>query len=956
MNKLLVVDDEPAIVNLVEAAFRDDDFQISKAFSGEEAVQMIREEGFDLVISDVRMGGISGIEVMKEAKKSDRHIQVIIMTGFGSLDNAIDVLKDGGAYDYLQKPLKELSDLKKSVTRALEKRRLSLENESLIEQLKQSNENLEQRVRERTAEIEQSRQALALAKQEAEAANRAKSEFLANMSHEIRTPMSGIIGTAALLGETRLTEEQREYVDITKASATSLLDLINDILDLSKIEAGKLELDEQDFDFHSLFGDLANIMRLKIEEKGIEYLTRIDPDLPVLLKGDPARLRQVMLNLVGNAVKFTSQGRIAVHAALVSESDDTVVVRCSVTDTGIGISGDHQGDLFEKFTRVKDSTYAEYKGTGLGLAISRQLVEMMGGTIGVNSEKGRGSTFWFTAEFKKQTAANQETARLQNNSEGGETLITRHRLREQKGKEIPVLLVDDDDFLRKLTADMLNKAGIPVQSVSNGRDALKALQTRLFSLVLMDIRMPDMDGLEVTRAVRSGQAGVLDPGVPIIAITANAMKEDKKEGFHAGMNDYLSKPFKPDILADLVEKWLPKDPGRPGKNIPSRRLPIIPVRLDDRLLRAAGHDIRSPLNALTGFAQLLKSERSGPVNEKQAGFLDRMMEVGEQLMEMTDNLLDLFRIESGNMKINRDPLSVKIVLDDITGRLTKLARKKKVTWEWDLDPDLPGRLISDQARLCRLVENLIKSGVKIVEPASVRLGMERQPDDTVLFAVSLKREEYPDDKQKNTSSGPAEELMMQKRPDPGLAAAKGVAQRMGGELDFELEPGGEVCLCFRVSLDIPAGSEAPDQGDTPRLEPVQKAGGIFSILLAEDDPVSGLVMARFLTQKGYAVTRAANGIQVLEALGKNSFELILMDVSMPEMDGLEATRQIRDPKSDFFDPNIKIIALTGYGNRIERDKFRQAGMDDHILKPVDFETLGKKINQIANISVSRPVL
>ena len=946
MHKLLVVDDEPAIVNLVEAAFRDDEFQIRKAFSGEEAVQMIKEERFDLVLTDVRMPGISGIEVMKEAKNLDKHIQVIIMTGYGSLDNAIDVLKEGGAYDYLQKPLRELSDLKKSINRALEKRRLSLENESLIEQLKQSNERLEQRVRERTAEIEQSRQALALAKKDAEEANRAKSEFLANMSHEIRTPMSGIIGTADLLGETRLTEEQREYVDITKASATSLLDLINDILDLSKIEAGKLELDEQDFDFHSLFGDLASIMRLKIEEKGIEYLTRIDPDLPVLLKGDPARLRQVMLNLVGNAVKFTQQGGIAVHAALVSENDDTAVVRCSVTDTGIGIPGEHQGDLFEKFTRVKDASYAEYKGTGLGLAISRQLVEMMGGTIGMNSERGKGATFWFTAEFKKPTAAGKETVRLHKGPERDGKLVTRHMFREKKGKEIPVLLVDDDEILCRLASDMLKKSGIPVQSVSSGRDALKALQNRLFSLVLMDIRMPDMDGLEVTRAVRSGKAGVLDPDVPIIAITANAMKEDKQEGFHAGMNDYLSKPFKPHILADLVEKWLPADPGRPGKNIPSRRLPAIPVRLDDRLLRAAGHDIRSPVNAITGFAQLLKAGSSGPVNEKQAGYLDRMMEVGDQLLEMTDNLLDLCRIESGNMEINREPLSVKLVLDDITGRLTKLARTNRVTWELDLDPNLPGCLILDKERLCRLVENLIKSGVKIAEPASVRIGMERQSSDTVLFDVSLKREESPEDKHKKTNSGPAEELMRQKRPDPGLATAKGVAQRMGGELDFELEPGGEVSLCFRISLDIPARGEAPDPPEKKPHEPVQKAGGTLSILLAEDDPVSGLVMARFLTQKGHAVTRAATGIQVLEALDKNSFQLIIMDVSMPEMDGVEATRQIRDPESDFFDPHITIIALTGYGNKSERDKFRKTGMNDHILKPVDFETLSKKINQV----------
>jgi signal transduction histidine kinase len=685
MEKLLLVDDDANILKIVEKMLAGEGFAITKAFSGEEAVEKIREESFDLVITDMRMEGISGIEVLKQAKKRDKHIQVIVMTGYASTDNAIEAMKQDGAYDYLQKPLERVSDLKNSVARALEKRRLSLENDSLIEQLQKSNERLEQRVKERTDEIEKSRRALARAKEAAETANRAKSEFLANMSHEIRTPMSSITGTAALLEETDLTEEQREYLDITKASATALLDLINDILDLSKIEAGKLELDEQDFDFRSLFDDIAGIMRLKTKEKEIEYITRISPDIPALLTGDPARLRQVMLNLVGNAVKFTDKGKITANAVLVSETDDTVRIRCSVADTGIGIPKEQQGALFEKFTQVTDSVCTEHKGTGLGLAISKQLSEMMGGTIGMSSEPGKGSMFWFTAEFRKQQARPTEKAlqehpggvrillindrsswkneriqqfqslgmkpdhapdveigiemikeaartgssyqvvvsdlalqtgheeklgRAVNESSSpsgtrlvmirsagyrGETvrlkelgfsgyltepvhtsdlyncifsvllqkwedenrnMVTRHRLREQERAEITVLLADDDEFIRKVTADKLKKLGVRVQSAGNGTDALKALANGRFHLVLMDIRMPGMDGLEAARAIRSGRADVLDSQIPIIAMTAHAMKEDKQQCFDAGMDDYVSKPVNFETLDKKINRLI----------------------------------------------------------------------------------------------------------------------------------------------------------------------------------------------------------------------------------------------------------------------------------------------------------------------------------------------------------------------------------------------------------------
>mgnify|MGYP006275493841 FL=1 len=1076
MEKLLLVDDDTAVVKIVEAMLADEDFEITKAFSGEEAVEKIREECFDLVITDMRMSGITGMEVLKQAKEKDRHTQVIIMTGYGSIDNAVDAMKEDGAYDYLQKPLERVSDLKNSVVRALEKRRLSLENDSLIEQLKQTNERLEQRVKERTAEIEKSRRSLARAKEEAEAANRAKSEFLANMSHEIRTPMSSIIGTADLLKDTDLTGEQREYVEIAKASATSLLDLINNILDLSKIEAGKLELDEQDFDFRSLFDDLARIMQYKIQEKGIDYLTRIDPDVPALLTGDPARLRQVMLNLVGNAVKFTDKGKITVNAVLVSETDDTAFIRCSVADTGIGIPEDKQGDLFEKFTQVKDSwEFAGSRGTGLGLAISRQLAKMMGGTIGMSSEAGKGSIFWFTAQFKKQPIRQKENVLQKNPGSVGillindrsslknerirqfkslgmapdhtpevETgiemlkekartdspyqvvffdlalkagseeklgravkedsslsgtrlvmirsagyrgeplrlkalgfsayltepvhasdlyncifsvlmprgpgenmkMITRHRLREQQRTDVNVLLVDDDEFIRKLASDMLKKLGVPVHSVENGREALKALENRHFNLVLMDIRMPDMNGLEAARSIRSGRTGVLNSQVPVIAMTAHAMKEDRAKCFEAGMNDYISKPFKPETLAAVVEKWLSGAGKHTENEMYAHRIPISLRRVNPELLLNMGHDIRSPMNALTGFAQVLKAGQFGILNERQSECLDRIMESGVLTLEMIDSLLDLCRIETGRMEITPEVFSKKSLMDYTTGKFTEIAGETELKRQVEVDPDIPQNLVSDKERLQILVKNFIKTGVKLTGRGCFRVSMEKKTGGKVLFFVSLENTEISTEDWKKPDSPPAELITEPEKQGIELSVAKGLAELMGGELAFKADDGRGFCMYFSVMLEVPGNETSGLPPKESQIETACTEKPCFSILLAEDDLLNGRIMEHHLTREGHSVTRASTGTQVLKALEKHAFDLVLMDILMPELNGVETTRRIRNPESKFFDPHIKIIALTGYVDKKDREEFLESGMDDYLTKPVDYEILGKKMNRV----------
>ncbi len=678
-------------------------------------------------------------------------------------------------------------------------------------------------LRDRTLEKEME-QAINHAKEKAEDAYQAKGRFLANMTHEIRTPMNAIFGMTHLLAKTSLDGTQLDYLKKIQSSSEMLLDIINNILDLSKVEEGMIQLENNSFHLKDLFDNLAGILFPKAREKGLAIQFHLSKEIPTSLQGDSLRLKQVLLNLVSNAIKFTPQGKIDISATLIGESSETgdISLRFEIKDSGIGVTKEQQARLFQPFTQAESSFTRRYGGTGLGLCISKKLVDLMDGEIGVQSTFGKGSIFYFTVCLQQGKAVEDEQIFT--------VPIDPH---SKSLQNVSVLLVEDNSLNQEIIEGLLITLGARVFVAANGLEAVDFLcgsadindsREGKIDLVLMDLHMPQMDGSQATRKLRTHKE--LE-NLPIIIMTADIDPENWKKCLDAGANDYLLKPMKPEQLHQTLFKWLKLDENTVAEKKHTWNDPNDPNDPNLKIIAQKGIDgLEDPPDREIELKVKLLTQEQSPEQNQASSFL-------------------IFSVYDTGVGVSHD--------------------HKEMIYQPFFQAD--------------------SSSVKKFQ------------------GVGL-----------------------------GLAITKRLVEDAGGKIWFDSPSKGDTIFFFTIPLGVDQEKEPLEQTcPITQLKGVEKQ---VKILVVDDMKENRLLIRAFLKKCSYLLEEAKNGKQALEMFRKDNFDLVLMDLQMPVMDGFTATSEMRRWEEENNRNSVPIVAVTAYAQEEKRVLSIKAGFSYFMVKPI----------------------
>ena len=817
------------------------------------------------------------------------------------------------------------------------------------------------------------------AKERAEHANHAKSEFLANMSHEIRTPMNGVLGMAELLLDFSLTDKQRHFVETIQRSGQALLTIINDILDLSKIEAGKLELDSMDFDLRENIEDCMDILAQRAHIKGLELICDIPGDTPVFLRGDPWRLRQIIINLTGNAVKFTDCGEVALRVSTVEEGVKEACLRFEISDTGIGMSAENTERIFDSFTQADNSTTRQYGGTGLGLTISRQLVGLMGGQIGVESVLGQGSTFWFTVRLPRSSERSQQ-----------------HQIDLNPLSGLRVLVVDDNATNREVVSNQLAGHGIIQSSVDSGAKALQELraavnQQRAFDIVILDYHMPGMDGVQLAREIKN------DPSLEstILVMLSSVYDKDPQERRDAGVCRYLTKPVRKFSLWNMLLEAIQCDQqcGAPSNedestdpssfqfdaNILIAEDSLVNQEVAREMLSKLGCRIDIASNGEEALLAIAKSRYDLVFMDVQMPFKDGLEATRIIRQEEKEGLhLPIVALTANAMEGDKTPC-LDAGMDDYLAKPFEHSQLVGMMERWLPEhckkiitlKSEPDKLTEENSNVevCRqeIVELLSTNSREILDNQVVARLLDGEiPDESSFFfrLISLFLEDAKNHSHDLHNAVQNDDLESARKAAHSLKSSSANIGSIGfSELCKQMEQASRDLNLAELKL-LFASFEAEYQSllsalrsECPVLDvyaesisnatPVDSNDGEddreLTVLLVDDDRGTRLLVTRFLEQGKFNVLEALDGMDALDRVDKDNIDIVLLDVDMPNMDGFTACRKIRQKQHC---EDLPVLMMTGHDDDKSIDRAFEAGATDFVIKPVNGSVLCRRIRYI----------